>query len=96
MSLDRTIVKKEIGQPAEIRRQEEQAQQDEMKRDLFDADIVGHVEHENLHHVRKADHCAHHRGPWNQQQDSTQQFRTTCKDFVRRGSADRSPENTLP
>jgi hypothetical protein len=56
--IDGTISKKQIGEPLQIRRNQKQTQQDQMERDLFQADIVSHVQHEDLRHVHEADQRA--------------------------------------
>ena len=76
--------KEDVHQTREVRRQQEHAHQEEMKRDLLEAEVVRHVEHEHLDHVGQADHRAKHRGAGDEQQQAAHQLCEPGEDLVRR------------
>ena len=64
-----------------------------MEREEFYRDVVSHIEHEYLGGIHQANQRSDHGGTRNHEQDSTERFRETGENFIRRGSADGRPEN---
>ena len=84
-----------MAEPPGLGREIEERQQDDMERNHLYADVVSHVQNENLGHVCKANQCSQQRSARNDKEYSGEQFGTSGEDFVSGRRSDGSPQQAL-
>ena len=68
--LGSAIKEEEIGEAAELRREKDQRDEDEVQGEELDGNIVGHIEREHVAHIEERDEGAEGRGAGDKEENA--------------------------
>jgi hypothetical protein len=85
------MAQEEIDKMRDVGREQKQRQGDQVQRNQLQADVIGHVQREDLNQCSQADHRAERRGARRQQQHAGEHLYASREDLVWLGGPDRGP-----